>query len=232
MMIGDLALRNRRFVPPYGPAHGMMQGLQLLQRTSPLKVDGELLRTHGIAPGNEYKVVGALEFLGLIDEEGKPTEKSRLLKTKGSTYSASLREIIYTAYGFLFDALGREPFTPEQAYNYFVTESGLGAEMAAKATRFFVGLCRLAEIALAARQPRSRKPTPTERPRARKLSRPLPAHSQAQATSPDPEVWNKVPFVLALTPEMARMDLEELTAFLKRMRLALHRVSEAEKPGG
>ena len=72
-------------------ARGMLQALNLLRRTTPSRIDSDFLRINKIAPGNEYKVVGALRFLGLIDEDGKPTEGSRLLKTKGTTYTQALQ---------------------------------------------------------------------------------------------------------------------------------------------
>src|SRR5690242_15929661 len=50
--------RTRMPKPPYGPPAGMLQGLQLLQKGNVSRVDEELLKANGVAPGNEYKVVG------------------------------------------------------------------------------------------------------------------------------------------------------------------------------
>jgi hypothetical protein len=93
--------------------------------------------------------VGALRYLDLIDEDGKPTDNSRLLKTKGATYTLALQEIVRKAYAGVFRGHKPNEITREGVYNYFVTEGGLGAEMATKATRFLVKLCRMAEIELA-----------------------------------------------------------------------------------
>ncbi|MFC2059333.1 DUF5343 domain-containing protein [Chloroflexota bacterium] len=87
-----------RITPPYGPTRGMLQALDLLRRTTPLRIDSDFLRSSGVAPGNEYKVAGALKFLGLIDGDGRPTGKSRLLKTRGSTHTQALQEIVRDAY--------------------------------------------------------------------------------------------------------------------------------------
>ena len=135
-------------LPPYGPAKGMIQGLELLQRSNPARVDEALLRVHGIAPHNEYKVVGALRYLGVIDEHGVPTAKSRLLKTRGAAFKLHLQDIIRTAYADLFASIPAGEATREKIYNYFVTEVGLAGEMATKASRFFIEICRLAEINL------------------------------------------------------------------------------------
>src|SRR5262245_29355248 len=88
-----LAVEEIRRTPPYGPARGMLEGLRLLQRTSPNVVDQELLRSQGIARGNEYKVVGALRYLGLIDEDGRPTDRARLLKARGPLLTLNLQQI-------------------------------------------------------------------------------------------------------------------------------------------
>jgi hypothetical protein len=90
-----------------------------------------------------------LRYLDLIDEDGKPTDNSRLLKTKGATYTLALQEIVRKAYAGVFRGHKPNEITREGVYNYFVTEGGLGAEMATKATRFLVKLCRMAEIELA-----------------------------------------------------------------------------------
>ena len=94
---------------PYGPTRGMLQALQLMRKTTPSKIDGSYLRSNQIAPGNEYKVVGALRFLEIIDDDGRPTEKSRLLKTKGPAFTAALQNIIRNAavarFCYLFDSI-------------------------------------------------------------------------------------------------------------------------------
>ncbi|MCL0066141.1 DUF5343 domain-containing protein, partial [Dehalococcoidia bacterium] len=102
---------------PYGPTRGMLQALQLMRKSTPPKVDGNLLRRNQIAPGNEYKVVGALKFLGIIDDEGRPTEKSRLLKIKGPAFTSALRNIIRSAYKNLFQRLNGGAYTAEGIYN-------------------------------------------------------------------------------------------------------------------
>src|SRR3989304_1383343 len=133
--------------PPYGPARGMLEGLRLLQKTTPARVDAAFLRTHNIAPGNEYKVVGSLRFLGLVDEEGSPTDTSRLLKTRGPAQTQGLQQIVRAAYGELLSSMDLAQATKEEIYNHFITEAGVGPEMAAKTTRFFIDLCLEAGIA-------------------------------------------------------------------------------------
>jgi hypothetical protein len=190
----------------------------MLRRTTPARIDSDFLRVNKIAPGNEYKVVGALRYLDLIDDDGRPTENSRMLKTKGATYTLALQEIVRKAYSGVFHRLKPKEITRDGIYNYFVTEGGLGAEMATKATRFLIRLCRLAEIEIA---PDTAQPSPRGRRRAR---------SQRQAYRPQAEAIpgdngqatpSPFPFVLTLTPETAQMDVDQLTELFRKVRIAL-----------
>lgn len=202
---------------PYGPTRGMLQALQLMRKTTPPKVDGNFLRMNRIAPGNEYKVVGALRFLGIIDDEGRPTEKSRLLKTKGEAFTSALRDIVRNAYKGLFQHLGSGKKSPEDIYNYFVTEEELGAEMATKATRFFVQLCHLAEIDLGF----DSKGKPANKASKKETANASRRNESAQMESSP--YFPQFPLVLALTPELASMDTEQLADFFRKLRLALRK---------
>ena len=218
MATRDFGLENRSSIPPYGPTRGMLQALQLLRRTTPPRIDSDFLRVNKIAPGNEYKVVGALRFLGLIDDDSRPTDSSRLLKTKGATYTLALQDIVRSAYSGVFRGLRPDEITRDGIYNYFVTEGGLGAEMATKATRFLIKLCRQAEIEIAPDQNRAtaggrRKPRAQQQAYRR-------AQTEPGSPYPDQTAASAFPLVVALTPETAAMNVEELTDLLRKMRIA------------
>ena len=190
-----------------------MQALQLMCKTTPAKVDGNFLRLNKIAPGNEYKVIGALRFLGIIDEEGRPTEKSKLLKTKGATFTSALQEIVRNAYKNVFACLNGRPCSQEDIYNHFVVESGLGPEMAAKTTRFFVQLCEMAEIDLGL----------VRKEKGGDLKKSPGASRKAEGRTTTRSPAGPFPLFLALTPEMAAMDTEQLAEFLKKLKTAYAR---------
>jgi len=201
-----------------------------MQRLTPTKIDENFLRANRIAPGNEYKVVGALKFLGLIDDTGRPTQKSQPLKARGATYTLALQEVVRTAYKDLFTHLTPEEASQEELYNYFITRMGIGREMAIKATRFFVALCRLAEIPLpfaSTRARRQRMPsTTTSGGRKRSTTRPKresPAQ-QGQPVPSSPLLSAPFPLVLAITPETTEMEEEQLVTFFRKMKAALRRV--------
>lgn len=211
--------RPRPLPPPYGPATGMMQGITLLRRTAPARVDTDFLRSHGVAPGNEYKVVGALRFLGIIDEKGHPTDNSRLLKTRGAAATLALQDMVRAAYRGLFAQVSPREATRDAIHNYFITEMGLGAEMAAKATRFLVELCRLAEIDLsAAAEAPKRTPEPRLPRHPRKDSRAAPLETR---DAPIPQ--GSPTIVLALTAETAAMSEDELAGLFRKVFAALSR---------
>ncbi len=219
MAARDRELEGRVLIPPYGPTRGTLQSLQLLRRTTPSRIDSDFLRVNKIAPGNEYKVVGALRFLGLIDDDGRPTDSSRLLKTKGATYTLALQDIVRNAYSGVFHGLRPKEITRDGIYNYFVTEGGLGAEMATKATRFLIRLCRLAEIEIA---PDAAQPTLRGKRRTRS-QRQVYRHSQTELAPGDDgqTIFPPLPVGLALTPETAQMDIDQLVDLFRKLRTAL-----------
>jgi hypothetical protein len=208
---------GRRLLPPYGPTRGTVQALQLLQRQSPPRVDEALLRSQGIAPGNEYKVVGALRFLGIIDEQGRPTDRAQGLKTRGAAFTLHLQEIVREAYADLLRQVGAKQATQEAVYNYFVAHIRLGAEMAAKATRFFRSLCQWADIPLPEQESRRRGRPRAARPQTAQGRRGLAGEASPSSTT--------LPLVLALTPETAAMGEEELAELFRKIRRAAQRAS-------
>ena len=207
-------------VPPYGPTTGTIQALQLMRKTTPPKVDGDFLRAHKIAPGNEYKVVGALRFLGLIDDNGTPLERSRLLKTMGSTFTLALQEIVRSAYRELFHYLDVTKATREDIYNYFITQAKLGNEMAAKAARFFITLCRMAQIELG-----SDTQAPSRPARGKAAANSRRGANAEDGTQPSDKTPT-IPLILTLTPEMAEMDVDQLTELFRKLRTALNQSLE------
>ncbi|MFO8101028.1 MAG: DUF5343 domain-containing protein [Dehalococcoidia bacterium] len=201
---------------PYGPTKGMLQALQLMRKSTPPRIDGNFLRLNKVAPGNEYKVIGALRFLGVIDDEGKPTEKSRLLKTKGQVFNNALQEIVKEAYRDVFEMMNGNGCTHDDMFNYFVTKHDLGPEMAAKTTRFFLQLCQMAEIDLGIRGKEKQAPVKKS-----------PNGRQKQDKGPFLQVQGPgFPLLLALTPEMAAMDTEELAGFFRKLKTALAKAGE------
>ncbi len=124
---------------------GTIAGLNLLQRGNLTRVDEEVLAREGVAPGNEYKVIGALRFLGLVDEAGRVTERALVLRSRGSAFKLGLQELLKAAYAPLFTERG--PLTSfEEVHNRLVRHYRMGKESAAKAARLFLALARYAGL--------------------------------------------------------------------------------------
>jgi len=214
--------------PPYGPTEGMLQGIELMHRLSPTKVDAKLLKNNGVAPNNEYKVVGALKYLNIIDEDGRPTEKSRLLKTRGPSYLLALQDIVKTAYRDLFDQLDMRNATKDQIHNYFVTDLSMGIEMAAKASRFFISLCQQADLSINPDLLASRDSSTSDKRKAGTTVKKRTATRKRETLADSPPFDLSHTFVLAITPETANMELDELTALFKKIRRAMKRAATDE----
>lgn len=214
--------------PPYGPTEGMLQGLALMQRLSPTKVDAKFLKANKVAPGNEYKVIGALRFLGIVDDAGKPTDKSRMLKTRGPSYQLAIQEILRTAYSDLFDHINLKSATRDQIHNYFITKLGLGVEMSAKATRFFLGLCLLSEMPLSPELATDKDTHSSSKRKIvnTKVAKPIRSKPNIDKRQKSPE---RLPFdtcphvILAITPETADMGVGQLTEMFRKLNTAIKR---------
>jgi hypothetical protein len=167
--------------------------------------------------------VGALKYLNIIDEDGKPTAKSRLLKTRGPSYLLALQDIVKTAYRDLFDQVDMKSATKNQIHNYFVTDLGLGIEMAAKASRFFIGLCQQADLTINTDLITAKEAAASDRRKAAPTARRRVAASKRETSAESPTFDLSPTFVLAITPETADMELDELTALFKKIRQAMKR---------
>ena len=143
---------------------------------------------------------------------------SLLLKTKGTTFVQSLQNIVKEAYADVFKSLEGKQCSNEDIYNHFVTVYAMGPEMAAKTTRFFVQLCQMAEINLVVKNKEkssaaTKKSTNGHRRQLRDGYIPVQA-------APN------FPVLLALTPEMAAMDTEELADFFRKLKTAISKAAE------
>lgn len=207
---------DRREVPPYGPLAGMVAGIHLLERGVRGPVDEATLRAAGIAPGNEYKVLGALRYLGLIDADGRETVRARQLRSRGAVRTLALQDMVRAAYAFVFTQLDLRRATADDVHNLFVAR-GLRREMATKATRFFLELCRLAELPVPASTRRRGRPPREPRPAEPDQEGP----ASAPAASPALTVSLQVDAALLEWPE------ERLAAGLAKLLRAWRRAQRS-----
>src|SRR5438874_99997 len=126
----------RRLIPPYS---SFVAFESLLRRAGsegvPPHIDKALLVEWGIAAGNESGLITTLKSLGIIDEEGRPTELYREIRLSQPRRAAALRRASDLAYPGL--TVEREPPDEDQLHDYFIEERGLTGQMVDKAMRFY-----------------------------------------------------------------------------------------------
>lgn len=151
----------------YVSAAALSQFLDHIRYVStPKKVDAGLLRDYGVSEGNVFSLMSALKFLGLVDNEGKPTPAFSSLQVMGEEFVSNLREVVNTAYADLFTRLDVSRDSREHIRNFF--SRNYSPSQSDKATVLFLDLCKEAGIPVAAEG----------EPRAVRVSTPRPVKKQ------------------------------------------------------
>ena len=138
---------------PYAPISALRDFfLRIRDVTVPARVDRRFLQKLSVASNNEWALLSALKFLGVVDERGVPTHAYRLLQTT-DRFTDTLRHLVETAYAPLFEVNGSSMGTDELRNYFRVTSSPSQAKNAA---RFFREVCELAGISTPETAPRPR----------------------------------------------------------------------------
>lgn len=94
-----------------------------LRKTFPATVNSDFVKKLGLASNNESYLINVLAFLGLIDEEGKRTEKGHSVLSihEEKDFQKAFGELVETAYGDLFSTFGPEAWKKDRdaLVNYF-----------------------------------------------------------------------------------------------------------------
>ncbi|PPJ46072.1 hypothetical protein C0075_10205 [Rhizobium sp. KAs_5_22] len=102
---------------PYisGPGN-ITQMISFLRKNFPATVSSETVKKYQIASNNESYVINALQFLGIIDEEGKRTDKGHevLLLPQGE-FEKAFASLVREAYTDLFEIRGEDAWTLTKA---------------------------------------------------------------------------------------------------------------------
>ena len=98
---------------PYisGPGN-VAQMIAYLRKNFPTTVTSETVKKFGLASNNESYVINALQFVGVIDEEGKRTTKGHdTLVLPDDAFPKAFEEMVKVAYADLFDLRGEDAWT-------------------------------------------------------------------------------------------------------------------------
>ena len=110
---------------PYisGPGN-VAQMIGFLRKNFPATVTSDTVKKFGLAPKNESYVINALQFIGIIDEDGKRTEKGQDAFFLGDDdFPKAFAVLIKEAYHDLFDIRGEDAWTltKSELTSYFRT---------------------------------------------------------------------------------------------------------------
>jgi Family of unknown function (DUF5343) len=94
--------------PYISGAGNVTQMIGFLRKSFPATVNSETVRKLGVAPKNESYVINALQFIGVVDEEGKRTDRGREVLTTHDeeAFKKAFERLIRDSYKDLFDLRG------------------------------------------------------------------------------------------------------------------------------
>lgn len=131
--------QNRRNPPARNTSRFWFERfLSIIQRQNPSVIDASFLSQ--IAPSNEGKLLAQLKFLGVIDEQGKPTKILPMLNMVGEEQKKAFREIAGEAYSELENEVKIEKAVPDDLVNFFIRKYAFTRDKGINAARFYLYL--------------------------------------------------------------------------------------------
>ena len=87
--------------------------IEKLRKTFPTSVTSQTVKQYNLAKKNESHVINALQFIGVIDDAGKPTDEIRRVfaLTKNNEFQEAFSKLIESSYSKLFDIHGDSAWT-------------------------------------------------------------------------------------------------------------------------
>ncbi|MBY8965202.1 MULTISPECIES: DUF5343 domain-containing protein [Pseudomonadota] len=86
-----------------------------LRKSFPKSVTSETVKKYGLAPNNESYLINALQFIGLLDDDGNKTEAATkaFSNHKDEAFQKAFADLIKDAYSDLFDLYGDQAWALE-----------------------------------------------------------------------------------------------------------------------
>ncbi|MGH8427420.1 MAG: DUF5343 domain-containing protein [Bryobacteraceae bacterium] len=96
--------------PYISGAGNITQIVMQLRKSFPGTINSETVKKLGLAPNNESYVISVLQFIGVIDSEGKKTSEAAKVfsQHKDEDFSKHFGALIQKAYSALFDLHGND----------------------------------------------------------------------------------------------------------------------------
>ncbi|MEQ7155367.1 DUF5343 domain-containing protein [Brevundimonas aurifodinae] len=158
---------------PYisGPGN-IAQAITLLKRNFPATVTSETIKRFNLASNNESYVINALQFIGVIDAEGKRTEAGQHVFTlhDEKAFQPAFADLVRAAYHDLFDLRGEDAWSlnRNELIGYFRSADKTSEIIGARQAGVFKVLAAVAGFGDVVEQVAPRKPT-NERASTRKV---------------------------------------------------------------
>ena len=144
---------KNKLPPPYGSVKAFKNFFDMLERRTVDRVTKDIVRKNNLtSKGNEYKLIGGLRFLGLIDKDGYATEKLKGLHFVGKKFTRNLEKVVREAYEELFsDISNLESASRADIINSIMSVYNVRRGTAREAVRVFIYLAKKAEIPLSSK---------------------------------------------------------------------------------
>jgi hypothetical protein len=127
----------------------MMKFIQVIRDVQVTTVNPSFVKSNKITRAKyDYALLKALRFLGIVERDGKPTERIAWLRLTGQQYTNSLEKITRGSYAELINTVALRIADTDTLENYFVTRFKYTKKQAEGATVFFTWLAREAGIEL------------------------------------------------------------------------------------
>lgn len=134
-------------IPPYVSFKTFYNFIEPFKLAMPSRIDRSLMKSHSGAQQNQ--LIGAFKSLGLMTDEGRPTDKLiRLVKSEGQERQKALKDILVGGYPFLFrDGRDLTAATQRQLDDAF-SACGISGDTIRKCVSFFIAAAKYAELPL------------------------------------------------------------------------------------
>lgn len=123
--------------PYISGAGNISQMVAYLRKNFPATVTSETVKKYSLAPNNESYLINALQFIGVIDQEGKRTVQGHdVFVLSDDKFPGAFEKLVRDAYKELFELFGDDAWTMtrQQLTSYFrqadKTSEAIGARQA------------------------------------------------------------------------------------------------------
>lgn len=179
---------------PYLSAAKMDKLLQLVSERSLNNISASYFKSYGFGDADAYLAMNTLRFLGLIDENDKPTEYARKFQLRGETRNKEVEPIIKSAYSTLFESVADpHKLEKDELSNEFMHGYSLSNRVARSAVPAFLKLCEFAglleEGSVTTRVRQTKQSTPKTSSKGKQVKAPetldeTPGHDSTVTTVP------------------------------------------------